>query len=142
MASQVFLGLTVFLTLPLWPKVPRVFLYGVRGAYDFVLGALAILLITRISYVFWRNRRANNSQLPWFRLYEPHIEALLFFLFVVAVMPWLWKFEATYFVTGELLRILCIFGLLIVPAVLIGLSFPILLNLYSETARSVGGKVL
>jgi spermidine synthase len=56
-------------------------------------------------------------------------------------MPFLSKYNTTWFVAGELLRFLCVFALLIVPTVLLGLTFPLLLNLYSDSPRDAGTKV-
>jgi len=140
--SQVLLGITVFVTLPLWTWIPGMFERGVQGAYNFDLQIVAALLILRITYVFWRNRRHPHPEtLPWFRAFEPHIVSFTFAALAVGVMPFLWKYDSTYFVAGELLRFLCAFGLLILPALLLGLAFPLLLNLYSQAAARVGGRV-
>jgi len=140
--SQVLLGLTVFVTLPLWIRVPVVFELGVRGAYDYDLGAIAILLMLRIIYLFWKNRRRTNRRaLPWFREYEAHIAGLVFFVLVVVILPFFGRYDTTYFVAAELLRFLCVFGLLIAPALLLGLSFPLLLNLYTRDAKPPGRRV-
>lgn len=140
--SQVLLGLTVFVTLPLWIHVPVLFEHGVNGAYDYDLGVIAVLLMLRITYLYWTNRRRPSRRaLPWFRVYEAHLEGLGFFLLAVVIMPFFRRNDATYFVAGELLRFLCVFGLLIAPALLLGLSFPLLLNLYTRDARHPGKRV-
>lgn len=140
--SQVLLGITVFATLPLWPWIPGVFERGVQGAYKFDLLIVAALLILRISYVFWRNRRhPYPHKLPWFREFESHIVSVVFAVLALGVVPFLQRFDTTYFVAGELLRFLCAFGLLILPALLLGLAFPLLLNLYSLAPARVGGRV-
>lgn len=140
--SQVLLGLTVFVTLPLWIRVPVLFELGVHGAYDYDLGVIAILLMLRITYVFWKNRRRTNRRaLPWFREYEAHIAGLVFFVLVAVILPFFGPYDTTYFVAGELLRFLCVFGLLIAPALLLGLSFPLLLNLYTRDAKPTGRRV-
>lgn len=138
--SQVLLGLTVFITLPLWPRIPNLFSRGVSGAYDRDLAAIAILLAARITYVFFRNRR-EQGPMPWYRAYEPHISALLFAILAAGIMPLLWKYEPVWFLAGELLRFFCVFGLLIVPSLLLGLTFPLLLNLYSIESQRVGASV-
>ena len=91
---------------------------------------------------FLRNRRENRTRvLPRYRTYEAHILGITFAIFAAGVMPFLWKYETTFFLAGELLRFLCVFGLLIVPAILMGLSFPLLLNLYSRGSHQVGRRI-
>jgi len=134
--SQVLLGLTVFVTLPLWIRVPVLFELGVRGAYDYDLGVIVVVLMLRITYLYWKNgRRTNRRALPWFREYEAHMEGLGFFVLAVVIMPFFLRYDTTYFVAGEVLRFLCVFGLLIAPALFLGLSFPLLLNLYTRDAK-------
>ena len=140
--SQVALGLTVFISLPLWPLIPALFAQGVSGAYNRDLLAMGVLVMARITYVFLRNRRENRTRvLPRYRTYEAHILGITFAVFAAGVMPFLWKYETTFFLAGELLRFLCVFGLLIVPAILMGLSFPLLLNLYSRGSHQVGRRI-
>ena len=140
--SQLLLGIAVLVTLPLWPLVPRLFAHGLSGAYNRVLFIVQLLLIGRITYVFWKNRRDSCSgPLPWYRAYEPHIVAITFAVVVNGLMPFLWRYDQTFFFAGELLRFLCVFLLLIVPALLVGMGFPLLLNLHVERARTVASKV-
>ena len=140
--SQLLLGVTVFLTLPLWPRIPTLFSHGISGAYDRDLGVIAVLLVGRITYVFWRNRKESQTKkLSWYRTHEPHIFALTFALLVAGLMPLLWKYEPVWFIAGELLRFFCVFGLLIIPSLLLGLTFPLLLNLYSIESQRVGASV-
>jgi spermidine synthase len=140
--SQVLLGVVVFVTLPLWPHIPDLFAHGVSGAYNRDLLAILVLLVGRITYVFWRNHsQVGTHELPWYRAYEPHMEGLAFAVLVAGIMPFLWKYPAVWFMAGELLRFLSIFSLLIIPSLLLGLAFPLLLNLSSETSKYVGGTV-
>jgi spermidine synthase len=140
--SQIVLGLVVFITLPFWGEVPKLFSRGAAGAYNYDIAIVAGLLFLRISYVFWKNRRETiKPHRSWLHTYEPHVEALLFFIVVVCLLPFVQTRETTYFVAGELLRFLSVFGLLIVPAVLLGLSFPLLLNLYCQSSTHTGNQV-
>jgi spermidine synthase len=140
--SQLLLGLTVFVTLPLWPRIPALFSHGISGAYDRDLGVITLLVLGRITYVFWRNRKeSRTAKLSWYRTHEPHIAALVFALLVAGLMPLLWRCEPVWFIAGELLRFFCVFGLLIVPSLLLGLTFPLLLNLYSIESQRVGSSV-
>ena len=140
--AQLLLGLVVFFTLPVWSVIPKLFSRGAAGAYNFDIGIIAGLLFLRISYLFWGNRQKGVS-LPKSRLrtYEAHIEALLFFIVVVCFLPFVQANEATFFMAGELLRFLIVFGLMIVPAVLLGLSFPLLLNMYCQSSNHSGKQV-
>src|SRR5260370_32645160 len=56
-------------------------------------------------------------------------------------MAFFLRYDTTYFVAGEVLRFLCVFGLLIAPALFLGLSFPLLLNLYTRDAKLPGKRV-
>ena len=53
----------------------------------------------------------------------------------------LWKYNSTYFISAEFLRFICAFYLMIVPAILLGLTFPLLLDLASRGAKRVGSSV-
>lgn len=137
-ASQAALGVAVFLTVRLWDRLPSFFDLGLGKAAPI---SLAFLLGLRITIVAWRNRyRPQPTAFRWVRVNEPLIDCLL--LFVLALgSNWLWKHDATYFVAAELARFSCAFFLLIGPAVLLGLSFPLLLNLYSLEMRQAGSSV-
>ena len=88
--SQVALGLTVFISLPLWPLIPALFAQGVSGAYNRDLLAMGVLVMARITYVFLRNRRENRTRaLPRYRTYEAHILGITFAVFAAGVMPFL-----------------------------------------------------
>jgi len=137
-ASQFLLGLVVAATLPMWIHVPAIFASGVSAAYNYDLWILAVTVMARITYVFWRNRRQSG---PRWRVYEAHITGIAFFVLVVLVMPGLQERDATYFAAGELLRLFCVFGLLIAPAILVGVSFPLLLSLYGRHSPKVGTTV-
>src|SRR5260370_36869619 len=96
----------------------------------------------RTTYLYWKNgRRTHRRALPWFREYEAHIEGLVFFVLAVVIMPFFLRYDTTYFVAGEVLRFLCVFGLLIGPSLFLGLSFPLLLNLYTRDAQLPGNQV-
>ena len=140
--SQLFLALAIFCTVPLWNRIPDVFAQGLTKALEFDLLSVAFLLLLRAAYVGWRiYRRAPDSQFPWLRVAELAVEILLLAGIMTADTAFLWKYETTYFVSGELLRFFCAFYLLIIPSLLLGLSFPLLLNLASHRATRVGGSV-
>jgi len=138
--SQVLLGFAVLLTVPLWDRIPQFFNLGLGRAA--CLG-LASLVVFRIAVVAVRRRQESRKGLfGWLRRNEPVVEALLFCA-LAGGSSILWKFDNTFFVASELARFSCAFLLLAGPAVLLGLSFPLLLNLYTQgrvaPGRSVGG---
>jgi spermidine synthase len=140
-ASQMLLALAVFSTLPLWNRIPDVFARGLAKAFEFDFLSVVLLLLARMAWVGVKIRRLRATGFPKSAAAEFSMEALLLVGLMMASTARLWKFEATYFVTAELLRFFCAFYLLIVPATLLGLSFPLLLNLASHGSRRVGGSV-
>ena len=141
-ASQLLLALAVLLTLPLWNRIPDVFAQGLTKAFEFNFLSVGFLLLARMIWVGVKiRRRMRGSGFPRAAAVEIVTEAALLIGLMTANTDLLWKYETTYFVTAELLRFFCAFYLLIVPAVLLGLSFPLLLNLTSHGARGVGGSV-
>jgi spermidine synthase len=142
-ASQLFLGVAVFVTLPLWSRLPELFAQGLRRAEVWDMAGIAALLVVRMAYLGWRMaRRGRHAGVPWARLLEFVAEFVLLASLVSINLDTLWQYEVTGFVVAELLRFLCAFYLLILPCVLLGISFPLLLNLASEAGgvgASVGG---
>lgn len=139
--SQLALGTVVLLTLPLWPRVHTLFSYGLVGAYDFDLVGIALLVALRVAWLAWRTRRGKHPELAGRRMKEYFFLGLLFCACVVAARYSNARYESVWFFTGELLRLLIAFYLLIVPGLLLGLSFPLLLNLYSRGDRRAGRSV-
>jgi spermidine synthase len=141
-ASQLFLGISIYLTVPLWGWVPGLFAQGLVNIADFNLIGIGLLVLIRMVYVGWKIYRFPfRGDLPWSRFAELAIEILLIVILLNANRPSLWQHEATYFVTAELFRFFCAFYLLIVPSLLLGMSFPLLLNIASHAAREVGSRV-
>lgn len=141
-ASQLFLAIAVFGTLPLWNRIPDLFAQGLVRAFEFDLLSVAFLLLLRVLYLGWRlYRRAPGAALPWPRVVECGIELALLIALMSIETTGLWKHDATYFLAGETLRFFCAFYLLIIPALLLGVSFPLLLQLASHGATRVGASV-
>jgi predicted membrane-bound spermidine synthase len=141
-ASQLALGLAIFLSLPLWNRIPDAFIGGLPRALEIDIVGVAFMIVCRMAFCGWAiYRRPLSTILPWRRVVELALEALLLLGVLNAKTDSLWKYDATYFITGELLRFLCSFFLLIVPSLLLGLSFPLLLNLSSGPAGRVGKSV-
>jgi spermidine synthase len=141
-ASQLLLALAIFCTLPLWTRIPDLFALGLQKAFEFDLLSLGFLLLGRAVYVGWRvYRRDPQTPFPWQRAIELAIEILLLAGLMGSDTAFVWKYEATYFLAGEVLRFFCAFYLLIIPALLLGISFPLLLHLASHRVAGVGASV-
>jgi spermidine synthase len=141
-ASQLFLGIVIYLTVPLWSWIPDLFAQGLVKAAEFDMIGIGILLLARMAYVGWKIYRFPfRGTLPWARIAELVIEVLLAIILLNLNQPSIWQYEATYFVTAELFRFLCAFYLLIIPSLLLGMSFPLLLNIASHAAQRVGSRV-
>jgi spermidine synthase len=136
--SQLILGLAVLLFVPIWDRIPEFFDLGL-GRTTFI--SIGLLVVLRVLLVAWRNWRARGqTKLHWLRLNEPVIETASFCLLVMGGGH-LMKYDVTFFVAGEFVRFFCSVVLLIVPATLLGLSFPLLLNLYAFEAGKAGSSV-
>ncbi len=141
-ASQLFLALAIFSTLPFWTRLPDLFARGLTKAFEFDLLSLAFLLLLRMVYVGWAiYRRSAGEAFPWLRAVELSVEVAALLAGMSFDTSSLWNYETTYFLSGELLRFFCAFYLLIIPTLLLGLSFPLLLHLASHQARGVGSSV-
>lgn len=141
-ACQFFLGLAVFVTLPLWSRVPDLFAQGLMKALEFDLVGVAFVLVLRMTFVAWKiYRRPAKGSIPWPRVCELAVEGVFLAGTLSLHTGFLWKYEATFFVAAEILRFFCAFFLLILPALLLGVSFPLLLNLSSRSPDRVGASV-
>jgi spermidine synthase len=143
--SQLLLALSVLLSVPLWSFVPALFAGGAGRAllYEFLPPAMALLL--RLGYLGWRialRPPDARSRRPWIIELSFDFLAICCLGLVARHSPWLHQ-TAIYGFRTELARLLCAFYLLIIPCFLLGLSFPLLLNIaiHSDpaTGRRVGG---
>ncbi len=76
-ASQFLLGLAIFLTLPLWNRVPDAFAQGFRKAFELDLISIAFLVMLRSAWVAWKIYRSRlATAFPWLRAAELLIEVL------------------------------------------------------------------
>ncbi len=141
-ASQIFLGLAVFLTVPLWNRLPDLFALGLNRALELDVLAVAFLLVLRMAAVGAKAyRRRTRGKSFWSQAIELALEcALLSALLGLNLEP-LKRSETTFFVAGELMRFLASFCLLIIPSLLLGMSFPLLLNLSGRTRERIGANV-
>jgi spermidine synthase len=142
-AAQLFLGLAVFVTLPLWNHLPDLFAQGLRRAWVWDTIGIGLLIALRMAYVGWRIvQPRRGGGVPWAQVFEFSAEFVFLAGLVSLKVETLWQYEAAGFVAAELLRFLCSFYLLILPCLLLGISFPLLLNLATQAGGvgvSVGG---
>jgi spermidine synthase len=140
--SQFFLAIAVFATLPLWDRVPDVFAHGLLRALELDILSVVPLVLGRAIFVAAKiYRRPSGERFPWGRAGELGLEAGFFLFLMTADTTSLWKYDSTYFLSAEFLRFICAFYLMIVPSVLLGLTFPLLLNLASRGAERAGSSV-
>jgi spermidine synthase len=142
-ATQLFLGLAVFITLPLWNHLPDLFAQGLQRAWVWDVVGMAALLVARMAYSGWSIfPQVRRGRVPGARLLEFVVELALLAGLVYMPAATLWRHEAAGFVAAELLRFIASFYLLILPCLLLGISFPLLLNLATQAGgvgASVGG---
>jgi spermidine synthase len=142
-AAQIFLGMAVFITFPLWNHLPDLFAQGFQRAWVWDVVGIAALLAARMAYLGWSMfRKARRGKIPLARLMELAGEFILLAGLVSTNPATLWRYEAGGFVAAELLRFFAGFYLLILPCLLLGISFPLLLNLATQAGgvgTSVGG---
>ncbi len=142
-AAQLFLGLVVFITFPLWNHLPDLFAQGLQRAWVWDVAGMASLLVARMAYSGWSIfHQVRRGRVPWARILELVVEFALVAWLVFMSAAIVWRYEAAGFVTAELLRFLTGFYLLILPCLLLGISFPLLLNLATQAGgvgASVGG---
>ncbi len=136
-ASQILLALSVMLTLPLWDRLGSIFSSGIQATLDWNLLAVGVLIALRFLYlaVTRRGRPAGSGWFARLRANEPLFEAMAVLCLAFLIVPALRRNPNMFFASGELVRFFCAFYLLIVPAVALGMSFPLLLSLAAR-ARS------
>jgi len=138
--SQMLLGAAVLLTLPLWTATRVIFSWGLNGAYWVDVAGLLGILLFRFIFLVRKNRR-RQGPLTWWERNEALVEAALVVGLLMAYNSWLRRAPVTLFITTELVRLFLTFGLLLIPAVLLGMSFPLLLSLAGGSADRAGENV-
>jgi spermidine synthase len=140
--SQLALGIVVLLTLPLWELVPYVFSFGHSGVYMFDLFAISLLGIARLGYIVWRNKTGRPlGRSPWLRVDRRWLVLVWVAAYALTAKLLMGRFDSSWFLFGELARVLAAFFLLIVPATLLGFCFPLLLNLYTHARTRAASHV-
>ncbi len=130
--SQILLGAVILLTLPLWNRVPDLFYVNIIRVFQLDLLILSLLVFLRMIYVVVTGLRRRWKELT--------AEAVILVFLITRQVPQLPSEEA-YFIATEAYRFFIAFGLLILPAILMGVAFPSLLNLLNRVRRQAGQSV-
>jgi predicted membrane-bound spermidine synthase len=119
-SSQILVGAVILLTLPLWNRVPGLFDVSIIRVFQLDLLVLPILVFLRMAYVALTGLRRRWKELA--------VETVILLFLITRQAPQL-PSENAYFVATEAYRFFIVFALLILPAILMGVAFPSLLNL-------------
>lgn len=145
--SQLLLGLGVFLTVPLWGHVSALFGRGYPRIVSFDIFGLTAITFLGIVLLWQKLGRKGND-----RLWNISLVLLTGGLAVAAI----WAVQnsdqivlalvtrahgAMLFPVVEWMRLLCVFLLLIIPSILLGAAFPLLINLAVAEADKTGSRV-
>ncbi|HEY2363837.1 MAG TPA: fused MFS/spermidine synthase [Candidatus Angelobacter sp.] len=130
--SQLLLGAVILLTLPLWNRVPDIFNVSIIRVFQLDVLILAALVFLRMIYA-----AATGLRRRWKEITAECVVLGLLFMRSVPQLP----SENSYFVATEAYRFFIAFGLLIVPAILMGVAFPSLLNLLNRVRAQAGESV-
>lgn len=130
--SQMLLGAVILLTLPLWNRVPDLFNVSIIRVFQLDLWILAALMFLRMIYAAVTGLRRR-----WREIAAECVVLGLLFIRPVPQLP----SENSYFVATEAYRFFIAFGLLILPAILMGVAFPSLLNLLNRVRAQAGQSV-
>jgi len=127
---QLLLGFVILLTLPTWARIPTAFEHP---AASFAIG-LGGLVIARVLVLRRRKRIGQSSQSQAVRIF--YVLAILAFTVLL-----LRRDDTAIFLLQETVRFLCGFYLLIGPTLLLGMSLPLLINLYTREAQRTGAAI-
>ena len=130
--SQMLLGAAILLTLPLWNRVPDLFNVSIIRVFQLDLLILASLVFLRMIYAAVTGLRRR-----WKEVAAECVVLGVLFMRQAPQLPG----ENSYFVATEAYRFFIAFGLLIVPAILMGVAFPSLLNLLNRVRAHAGESV-
>lgn len=130
--SQMLLGVVILLTLPIWNRVPDLFNVSIIRVFQLDFLILAALVFLRMIYA-----AVTDLQRRWKEVAAECVVLGFLFMRPAPQLP----SENAYFVATEAYRFFIAFGLLIVPAILMGVAFPSLLNLLNRVRAQVGQSV-
>jgi spermidine synthase len=120
--SQLALGAVVLVTIPLWGHLTFVFEHDVRAA---VLLGVAGLIGFRLA---WR-KLAGGDRHAAPLTHNRRALTMAILVGIAAAGVWVARSAEIQFYATELVRFFCCFFLLIIPALLLGMSFPLLLSM-------------
>lgn len=130
--SQMLLGAVILLTLPLWNRVPDLFNVSIIRVFQLDFLILAALVFLRMIYA-----AATGLKRRWKEIATECVVLGFLFMRQAPQLP----SENAYFAATEAYRFFIAFGLLIVPAILMGVAFPSLLNLLNRVRAQAGESV-
>jgi len=145
--SQLLLGLGVFISIPLWGHVSALFGRGYPRIVSFDVFGFSAIAFLGIA-LLWQKLRGKAH----YRLWTISLALLTGCLAAAAI----WAVQnsdqlvlalvtrahgAMLFPVVEWMRLLCVFLLLIIPSVLLGAAFPLLINLAAAAADRTGSRV-
>lgn len=151
-ASQFLLGAVIFFTLPLWGRLSDF----IGGGYVRMMRADAFAILTPVfllsAYLYLKSSRrsatdrgASDVQRQVFLLAAGIAGVLLALALKYGARIALTLINGGHatalFAASEIMRFVCAFSMLIIPAILLGLSFPLLLNLCTHSAEKAGSSV-
>jgi spermidine synthase len=150
--TQFLVAVAVFGTLPVWGRLSPVFARGFREVFRLDVLGIATLGFAFLGWMRWRLYRsqaigsASKDRLKIIVLLLAGLLAAGSLLILknidqIVLSTILDSHDTALFVAGELMRFLCAVFLLAIPAVLLGASFPLLINLYSARAEQAGSRV-
>jgi spermidine synthase len=128
-AAQALAGLVVLGSLPAWQYLPSLFARpGLVGIIDG--GVVTIVGLGRLLWIAIE-RTGSQKHAGWFRRNEAVLLGVATAATVIGLAE-ASRSDKTAFLLGDVLRFICAFGVLIVPSILLGVTFPLLLNLCSQ----------
>jgi spermidine synthase len=131
-ASHAALGVVVFVMLPAWGWLPMAF---ERGPKAILLAGVAGLIVMRLAWARLGPRVPTTGVVR--RGWHQRVFAALLFAAIFSAGVALTRSQSAPFVFTELARFLCAFYMIFPPALLVGISFPLLLGL-AAGARAEG----
>jgi spermidine synthase len=145
--SQLLLGLGVFLTIPAWGHVSALFGRGYPRVISFDVFGLSAVAFLGIA-LLWNNLRRKANHRLWtisLALLAACLAAVAFWAVQISdqiVLALITRaHRAMFFPVVEFMRLLCVFLLLIIPSILLGAAFPLLINLAVGAADKIGSRV-
>lgn len=145
--SQLLLGLGVFLTVPMWGQVSGLFGRGYPRIISFNVFGLIAIASLGLALVWLKTRRKTNSRLWTISLAVLAVGMCFAAVWAVQnsdqiVLALVTRLHgAMLFPVVELMRFLCVFFMLIIPSILLGAAFPLLINLAAASTDQTGSRI-